>query len=211
MKKIFFNSSSQVEDTKTTEDLCLFFAVLKDKVSLWHKDKIIPGDDRKLSLNKNLDDSDVAIHLLSNDYENEPVCAEIMNKSIEQHKKNIPVLVSTFPWELDDILLQLKKELMPHDLVPLNRQPNREIIYTEIVKNVNNELLGGSKISFNDRWYYILLAAIACIAGFFAAFYANDIFGSLTIALLVFLMFIFTALFILRKIIHPVSVSTNKF
>ena len=134
------------------------------------------------------------------------------NKSIEQNKKNIPVLVSTFPWELDETLVQLKKEFIPHDLVPLSRRSDddKKVIYTGIVKNVNNEFLGGGKISFNDRWYYILLSVIACIAGFFAAFYANDIFGSLTIALLVFFMFIFTALFILRKIIHPTSVSTYK-
>ena len=213
MKKIFFNSSSQEEDIKAADDLCLFFAVLKDKVSLWHKDKIMPGDDRNIALDQNLNDSDVAIHLLSNAYENEPLCAEIMSKSIEQHKKNIPVLVSTFPWELDDTLVQLKEEFVPHDLVPLSRRTDddKRAVYTGIVKDVNNELLGAGKISFNDRGYYFLLSGIALVAGFFAAWYTNDIFGSLTMTLLVFLMFIFVALFIVRKVIHPTSVSTYKF
>lgn len=212
VKKIFFNSSHQEEDTKITEDLCLFFAVLKDKVSLWHKEKIIPGDDRKATLNKNLDEADVAIHLLSNAYENEPGCIEIMNRSLQQNKKNIPVLVSAFPWELDDTLVQLKNEFMPHDLVPLNRQPFKNEIYTEIVKNVKKDVLGDeTKLSFNSRGYYFMLAGVALVAGFFVAYFADDIFDSLAVTLLAFLMFVCAALFILRKIIFPTAVSTYKF
>jgi hypothetical protein len=114
---------------------------------------------------------------------------------------------------LDNTLVKLKNEFVPHDLKALSGRSDddKKIIYTGIVKNVNNELLGGGKISFNDRWYYFLLSGIALAAGFFAAFYTGYLFGSLTIALLVFLLFTFAALFILRKIIHPTSVTNCKF
>jgi len=212
VKKIFFNYADQKEDTEMMQNLCLFFAVLKDKVLLWHKDKILPGDVRKDALNKNLDDSDAAIHLLSNSYENEPGCKEILNRSLQQNKKNIPVLISTFPWEMDNTLLQLKNDLLPHDKKPVNSNSKPEVVYTEIVRSVKKDLLGDeTKLSFNDRWYYYILAAIALAAGFFAAYWTNDIFNSLTITLLVFLLFAVTALFILRKIIFPTSVTTYKF
>ena len=212
MVKIFFNYADQKDDTAIMEDLYLFFSVLKDKIFLWHKAKILPGDDIKDALNKNLDDSDATVHLLSNSYENEAGCKEILNRSIQQNKKNIPVLLSTFPWELDEKLVQLKKDFLPPDHVPIDLQPNKKVTYTQIVRSVNKDLLGNhAEVSFNDRWFYFLLSAVALLAGFFAAYWANNIFGSLAVVLLVFLLFVLTALFILRKVIFPTSVLTNKF
>ena len=212
VKKIFFNYADDEEDIKITQDLCLYFAVLKDKVSLWHKDKIMPGDVIKDALHKNLDDADAAVHILSVAYENENDCKEILDKSILQNKKNIPVLVSTFPWEFDDAIVKLKAELLPHDHKPVDLHTNTHVVYTEIVYSVKNKLFGaGPNLQFNQRGYYYLLAGIALAAGFIAAFFANDIFGSLAVSLLAFTMFACTALFILRKIIFPTSVSTSKF
>lgn len=212
LKKIFFNYSGEEEDIKMTQDLCLYFAVLKDKVSLWHKDKIMPGDVIKDALIKNLDDADAAVHILSIAYENEASCKEILDRAIEQHKKNIPVLVSTFPWEFDEVLLQLKEEILPHDHKAVDLHTNPHVVFTEIVYSVKNKLFGaGPNLKFNERSYYFLLAGIALAAGFIAAWFTNNIFGSLAVTLLAFSMFACTALFILRKIIFPTSVSTSKF
>lgn len=211
-KKIFFNYAGDEEDIKMTQDLCLYFAVLKDRVSIWHKDKIMPGDVIKDALIRNLENADAAVHILSNAYENEENCREILARSIQLNKKNIPVLISSFPWEFDETLVTLKEELLPRDLKPVDLHNNIHVVFTEIVRSVKDKLFGVDvKLRLNERSFYYLLAGFALVAGFVASFFTYHIFGSLAITLLTFLMFICTALFILRKIIFPTSVSTNKF
>ena len=210
-KKIFFNYSSSEKDTVMLTNLCLHFAVLRDKVSLWHKGKLIPGDDIKVTMEKNLDDSNAAVHLLSINYETEADCTDIMQRSISLHKKNVPVLISYFDWESDDTLTQLKEALLPHDHEPVDAHPNFDKVYTEIVQSVKNDLFNDStRISFNQRGYYYLLAGIALVAGICTSVWVNNEFDSILVTLLVFAMFLITSLFILRKIFFPVSVSTNK-
>ena len=211
-KKIFFNYSDLPEDVVMAKNLCLHFAVLKDKVSIWHKDKIIPGDDRKKVLDINLADSTAAVHLLSIAYENQKDCTDIMDKSISGHKKNIPVLLSSFDWESDATLVQLKDEILPHDHRPVDTHTNFNAVYTEIVQSVKNDLFNdNSKVKFNQRGFYYALAGLVLVVGVLASYWTNDVFDSVTITLLVFLMFIIASFFILRKIFFPVSVSTSKF
>lgn len=212
MKKIFFNYSGEEKEIIMTNNLCLHFVVLKDKISIWHKGKIFPGDVVKDELEKNLEDSQAAVHLLSAAYENDDDCTDILQRSLEGNKKNIPVLLTSFDWESDAKLLPLKAAMLPQDKRAVDLHPNQNLVYTEIVKSVKKDLLGDdSKLSFNDRGYYFILAAIALLVGFVAAWYTNVLFGSFTISLLVFLLFVAAALFVIRKIIFPVSVTTYKF
>jgi hypothetical protein len=180
-------------------------------VSLWHKEKIIPGDDIKKTVEKNLDESTAAVHLLSIAYETEEDCTDILQRCISQHKKNIPVLLSSFDWESDNTLVQMKDEILPHDHQPVDTHPNFNMVYTEIVQAVKNDLFNdNSKIRFNQRGFYFALAGLVLVAGFFISLWANNVFNSILITLLVFGMFVVTAFFVLRKIFFPVSVSTSK-
>ena len=211
VKKIFFNYSDQAEDVVMMKNLCLHFAVLKDKVSLWHKEKIIPGDDRKKLVEKNLAESSAAVHLLSIAYETQDDCTDILQRCISEHKKNIPVLLSSFDWESDDALVKMKDELLPQDHQPVDTHANFNAVYTEIVQRVKNDLFNdNSKIKFNQRGFYFALAGLVLIAGFFVSLWVNTIFDSISIALLTCCMFIICSLFVLRKIFFPVSVSTSK-
>ena len=211
MKKIFFNYSNESEDVKMMCNLCLHFAVLKDKVELWHKGKILPGDTIDETIHKNFNDSDAAMHLLSLSYAAEDDCMELLKEGMDQRKENIPVLLSSFDWESDTNIKQLKEKLLPHDHKPIDIHSNYNEMYTEIVRTVKREVLGiKGEVKFNTRSFYYILAAASLVAGGFVANWANSIFGNLGITLAVFSLFIIAALFTLRKIIFPTSISTSK-
>ena len=210
-KKLFFNYSNDENDVIMMNNLCLHFAVLRDRISIWHKDKILPGAEIKKALDLNLSDSAAAIHLLSSNYESEDDCTDILEKSISLNKRNFPVLLRNFAWEQDPLLKKMEDEILPHDHRPLNSHKDADDVYTEIVQSVSDDLFNdGKKIKFNQRGYYFLLAGVALVAGFGASLWVNSLFGSIRITMLVFAMFLLTAVFILRKIIFPVSVSTSK-
>lgn len=211
MKKIFFNYSADPEDAKMMRNLCLHFSVLKNKVELWHKGKIMPGDVIEESLRRNLDDSDLALHLLSISYVTEDQCVSLLEEGMEHQIKNVPVLLSSFDWQSMDSIRQLENELLPGDHKPVDTHPDYNKIYTEIVVAVKKDLLGiDTKTGNTDRLYFYLLAGVMLAVGSALAFWANNLFGKLGITLMVFAMFVFAAVFILRKIIFPTSVSTSK-
>ena len=211
MKKIFFNYSDEAEDGKMMRNLCLHFSVLKDKVDLWHKGRIRPGDVVSDAMSGNLNNADAVLHLLSISYAAEDDCMGLLKEGVEQHKKNIPVLLSSFDWESVDAIKKLQEELLPHDHKPVDVHPNYNEVYTEIVQTVKKDVLGiESTNRFTDRIYYYLLAAAELIAGGFVSVWVNNIFNHLGITLAVFGLFMIAAFFTLRNIIFPTSISASK-
>jgi hypothetical protein len=211
MKKIFFNYSNDSEDGKMMRNLSLHFSVLKDKVDLWHKGKLLPGDTVDEALSDNLNNSDAVLHLLSISYAAEEDCMELLEQGIEKQKKNIPVLLSSFDWQSVDAINKLEDELLPQDHQPVDTHANYNEIYTEIVQTVRSEVLGvKSKGRPNDRLYYYILATLILAAGAGISLWANSIFDHLGITIGVFSLSVIGALFTLRHIIFPTSVSTSK-
>lgn len=211
MKKIFFNYSDEAEDAKMMRNLCLHFSVLKGKVELWHKGKMRPGDPVNETMSSNLNDADAALHLLSISYAAEDDCMDLLEQGIQQNKKNIPVLLSSFDWQSVDSIKQLQEELLPHDHKPVDVHSNYNEVYTEIVQTVKKDILGiEGNAGFNDRGYYYALSGILLGIGFFVTRWANKEFDHLGITLGVFTLFIIAAIFILRNIIFPTSISTSK-
>jgi hypothetical protein len=163
------------------------------------------------TLSGNLNNADAVMHLLSISYVAEKNCMGLLEQGIDKQKDNIPVLLSSFDWESVDEIKQLEKKLLPHDHQPVDVHPNYNEVYTEIVQTVKKDVLGiESKAGLNDRSYYYLLAVLLLGAGTGVAAWANNIFGHLAITLGVFSLFIIAAIFTLRHIIFPTSISTSK-
>lgn len=211
MKKIFFNYADEAEDKKMMCNLCLHFAVLKNDLELWHKGKILPGDVVNDSLSRNFKDSDAALHLLSISYATEDQCVNLLNQGIQLHKKNIPVLLSSFDWESLKPVQELKDELLPEDHQPIDTHQNSNAAYTGIVRAVKKEVLGiESNEPENERPFYYMVAALALLTGVGVSVWMQKELEHIGLTLGVFSLFILTALFALRKIIYPTTVSTLK-
>jgi TIR domain len=211
MKKIFFNYSDEAEDAKMMRNLCLHFSVLKDKVDLWHKGKILPGDTVDEELSFNLNNADAVLHLLSISYAAEDDCMELLDQGIKQDKNNIPVLLSSFDWQSVDPIKQLEEKLLPQDHKPVDVHPNYNEVYTEIVQTVKKDVLGmEGKAGSGGRIFYYILSALILAVGSLVTIWANNIFNHLGITLGVFALFVISAFLTIRKIIFPTSISTSK-
>jgi hypothetical protein len=211
MKKIFFNYSDEAEDAKMMRNLCLHFSVLKDKVDLWHKGRILPGDTVNETQSVNLNNADAVMHLLSISYAAEDDCMKLLDQGVQQHKKNIPVLLSSFDWESVDAINKLREDLLPHDHKPVDVHPNYNEVYTEIVQTVKKDVLGiETKAGPNGRMFYYVLSGLILVVGSVVTIGTKSFFDNLGITLGIFALFIIAAIFTLRHIIFPTNISTSK-
>ena len=211
MKKIFFNNSDEAEDAKMMRNLCLHFSVLKDKVDLWHKGKILPGDTVNETLSTNLNNADAVLHLLSISYTAEDDCMKLLGQGIKQDKNNIPVLLSSFDWESVEEIKKLQEKLLPHDHKAVDVHPNYNEVYTEIVQTVKKDVLGiETKAGSNGRMFYYVLAGLILVVGTGATILTKDSIDNWGITAGLFSLFIIAAFFTIRKIIFPTSISTSK-
>ena len=211
-KKILFlnYADSHPDDVKMFNNLSLHLSILKDKVESWSKGRIIAGEVKDEIINQNFKKADAIIHLLSVHFENEKQCLALLENSIKEDKKIIPILISSFDWESDSLLKNLQDKLLPENKEPVDSFKNNNEILTDIVKLIRAEILG-EKVSDkrkSDRGFYYILSAIVFLAGCAATYWIHTTFGQLSISIMVFLMFCCVVLFVLRKILFPTNISS---
>lgn len=213
-KKILFlnYADSHPDDVKMFNNLSLHLSILKDKVEAWSIAKIMGGDVKEEMINTNFKNADAVIHLLSVHFENENQCLKLLENSIRENKKIIPILISSFDWESDASLANLKDEILPEDKKPVDSYNNHNEILTEIVKLIRVEVFGDSipEPRKSDRGFYYILAAIVFLTGCTTTWWVYSTFHKISICIMVFLMFCCIILFVLRKVLFPTNISSIK-
>ncbi len=214
-KKLFLNyDSDNPSDALLYRNLYLHLSILNEKIEAWSKDKILAGENKDEKVQQMLLESDAIIHLLSVNFGNKDECIEVFKRSVAKNKKNIPVLISSFPWEeYNTILPDIENRILPDDQTPIDLQPNTNKSLSEIVKHIKAELTGKetkkeSKIS--DRMFYYILAGIVSIMGIVSTVIIQSEIKETKISILTALMFVCIVLVILRKVIFPTNVATLK-
>ena len=135
-----------------------------------------------------------------------------MEKSIQEKKVIIPILLSSFHWEGDPRLVQLKQHFLPTSEEPVDSFPNIKKVFSDIIETLCQQVLGNKeKVQFkNDRPFYYVLALLVFVMGTIATIMIYSIFQEIVPALLVFLLFCCIILFILKNVIFPTSISSLK-
>lgn len=212
-KKLFLNyANSHPDDVALFNSLALHLSILKDKIDPWFKGKILAGEVKDEVIRANLKNSDAVIHLLSIHFENEAQCVELLKNSLEEKKKNFPILISSFDWESDTTLMSLKDEILPSDGKPIDAYPNSNEILTDLVKKVRAEIFDeeyrDEKIS--SRNFYYILAGIIFLMGGIASFWVFANLNDISLGIITFLMTCCIILFVLRKVVFPTNISALK-
>jgi hypothetical protein len=213
-KKILFlnYADSHPDDVKMFHNLSLHLSILKDKAESWSKSKLMGGEVKEDVINSNLKNADAVIHLLSVHFENENQCLKLLETSIREKKKIIPILISSFDWESDASLAVLKDELLPEDKKPVDSYTNHNEILTKIVKLIRAEVFGDSITASqkSDRGFYYVLAVIVFLTGCATTWWVYTSFNKISVGIMVFLMFCCIVLFVLRKVLFPTNISSIK-
>lgn len=211
-KIVFLNYSNSADDIIMHRNFRLHLSVFKDKIGSWSKDDIDGGINKKEAIDDNLKKADAVIHLLSIHFENEEQCVELLKNSVKDKKKNYPILISSFDWESDDTLINLRDELLPKDGKPLDTHSNFNATFAEMVKIIRTEILGEkeSAVKVNGRSFYYILSGFILLIGGITSYYVYDQLNNISLTLIVFLMFCCIILFVLRKIVFPTNISALK-
>ena len=212
-KKLFLNyANSHPDDIALFNSLALHLSILKDKIDPWFKGKILAGEVRDDVIHANLKDADAVIHLLSIHFENEAQCVELLKNSVRDKKKNFPILISSFDWESDLVLMSLKDEILPKDGKPIDAYPNSNEILTNVVKMVRSEIFDEeySDTKNSSRNFYYILAGILFLIGGIASFWVFTNLNDISLSIITFLMTCCIILFVLRKVVFPTNISALK-
>lgn len=211
-KKILFlnYADSHPDDVKMFNNLSLHLSILKDKAEAWSKGRILAGEVTDAAIIENFKKADAIIHLLSVHFENEKSCLQLLENSIKENKKIIPILISSFDWESDAVLRELQNRFLPENKEPVDSFTNNNEILTEIVKLIRAEIFGDkiSEARKSDHGFYYLLSAIVFLAGCAATYWVQTTFHQFSISIMIFLMFSCIILFVLRKILFPTNISS---
>ena len=215
-KKILFlnYAHSDPNDSVLYRNLYLHLSILNNKIEAWSKDKILAGDEKDNSIQNMIKKSDAVVHLLSVNFGNKEECLELFKQSVEHNKKNIPVLISSFPWEeYNSIFPGIEEKILPGDQTPIDLQPNTNKVLSDIVQKIKAEVTGVNtkkERKMSDRLFYYILSGIVAVMGIFSTVFVHSKINEWNISILVALMFVCIILIILRKIIFPTNVASLK-
>ena len=123
------------------------------KLSIWHDERILPGDKWDTEIRKNLNEADIIVLLVSSDFLSSDYIEQVEFKlALERHQKGkaimVPVIARPCYWEANDVLFSL--QALPHEGKPISTWQNRDEAFLDTVKGVD-KLLADIHIKAAER------------------------------------------------------------
>ena len=122
--KLFITYSHK--NTEAKDELITHLAVLKreNRVTIWHDNKILPGDKWREAISNNLTDSDILLYLVSADSLASTNCNKELSEALELAEREgtairtIPIILESCDWKKDDRLSEF--QALPDKGSPIN-------------------------------------------------------------------------------------------
>lgn len=151
--KVFYSYSHN--DEKYRERLEKFLVPLRDqgKITEWHDRKILPGDSWNNEILKAMEDSDIILMLISQDFLNSEACKKEINFATEPKNRKIAVPIILKPCTWTDTKLQ-NIQAIPKDGKPVVQWDGEDEAWLDIVKSLQRLIDDHSKkvkSSFIDK------------------------------------------------------------
>lgn len=133
--KIFYSYCH--EDEKYRERLEKFLTSLRDskKITEWHDRKITAGDEWQNDIRKSLEDSDIVLLLISQDFLVSKACKEEMEFALnpENNKTAIPIILKPCAWLQTDLK---NIQAVPKDGKPIIQWDNEDSAWLDVVNKI---------------------------------------------------------------------------
>lgn len=128
-------------DRKYYEGFNKFLKTLADRglFEKWSADDIIPGDSIRQSLQKNLEEAQIVIPLVSSNYLANDDLIKLQKEAIRRNKDFMPILVNHCLYEFDEDLADLALEPRKNeetDPVPVSDWDNMDEAFTSILRKI---------------------------------------------------------------------------
>src|SRR5258706_12582677 len=132
------------EDISLHEQLERHLSSLKRQglITLWSVDKTLPGADRNVEIERNLNTAQIILLLLSADFLASEHCDDVIMRALQRRKKDhirvIPILLRPVDWEM---LPMSELQVLPTNGKPVTSWRNRDDAYLLIAKEIRKVIL----------------------------------------------------------------------
>jgi HEAT repeat protein len=132
------------EDVSLHEQLERHLSSLKRQglITLWSLDKTLPGADRDVEIERNLNTAQIILLLLSAEFLASEYCFDVMTRALRRRKKDhicvIPILLRPVDWEM---LPMSELQVLPTNGKPVTSWRNRDDAYLLIAKGIRKIIL----------------------------------------------------------------------
>ena len=150
MMKVFISYCHEDEISRIEIEKFLVILTKQKLINIWSDRKIDAGSELHCDINKNLEESNIILPLISQDFLNSHYCYEIeMARALEKHSKNeavvIPIILRPCDWlntPIKDLLA------LPKDGKPITLWDNKDLAYLDITQGIRAVI---SKMTNEER------------------------------------------------------------
>jgi hypothetical protein len=143
MAKLFFSYSHKDEVLRDTLQTHLEMLRRSGAIETWHDRMIRAGDELDGAIDRNMEDADVILLLVSSDFLASSYCFDVeVKRAMDRHEAGtarvIPVILRPCDWQEDTPFRKLLAA--PKDGKPITKWPNEDEAFLDVVKQVRAAL-----------------------------------------------------------------------
>jgi hypothetical protein len=136
--EVFFSYAH--EDEQLAQELIRQLGILRLQglITIWHRQKIAPGQEWTQEINERLDTAQIILLLISPYFLTSNYCYRVeMKRALERHKAGsarvIPIILRPTDWRGEPFG---KLQVLPRNGKPLTKWPNRDLAFFDIVTGI---------------------------------------------------------------------------
>ena len=142
MATLFFSYSHKDEELRDRLEVHLAMLKREGLIEAWHDRRILAGDEFDREINKELEDADVILLLVSPDFLASRYCYDIeVQRAMQRHEQGlarvVPVILKPSDWTRT---LFAKLVAAPTDGRPVTKWPDRDEAFLDVVKQIRASL-----------------------------------------------------------------------
>jgi|ERR1039458_834962 hypothetical protein len=136
--QLFFSYSHKDADLRDQLEVHLSLLKRQGVIDTWHDRRIAAGDDLGSQIDKNLEQADIVLLLISSDFLNSDYCYNReMQRALERHDAGetrvVPVILRPCDWQSS---LFGKLKAIPNDGKPVTKWADRDEAFLDIVREI---------------------------------------------------------------------------
>ncbi len=151
-KKVFILNAP--EDNSFLQALEKQLAILKehDIIQNWDRSKVVAGAKWKETTEKNLQNADIVLLLVSSDYLSQKWCGEMQKKALELGKYLIPVILRPCLWQVNVALKALSASPQQNGIVvPISIWKNQDEAFQNVASAIYEVVEGMKEVPKSDE------------------------------------------------------------
>jgi replicative DNA helicase len=149
---VFYSYSHKDEAFKEQLDTHLALLRRKRLIKTWHDRRIIPGQDWESSIDRQLDESDIILLLVSPDFIASDYCyGRELVRAMDKHERNeamvIPIIVRPVEWSEAPFA---RLQVTPKDAMPITSWSNQDEAWLDVERAISKAIGAIHELKYRD-------------------------------------------------------------